>query len=170
MLAAQRELQENTLGYEFASMTIDQRVSYVKEMVLAAVHELHEALDETTWKSWTIGERAVHSDRLLHELVDAWHFIMNVAWAAYPGDTADELAVRFVDTYYAKRAANVARQRHGYDGHSTKCPGCGRALDDVNVIKTRSSLSGVLVGAWCGPCSHPLELDVVNSLNGDSKI
>lgn len=125
MLAAQRELQETSMGYAFGQMTTTERVAYVKDMVLALSNELQaEVLGEVSWKSWTSGDPFINVAAYKKELIDCVHFLMNLMLAV--DMTADEL----YDGYLAKRAVNQRRQVEGYDGVSTKCPGCKRALDD----------------------------------------
>jgi hypothetical protein len=134
MVAAQRAFQER-IGFDFASMTVGDRVAYVKEMYVAAVMELGEALNETTWKPWATrnsGEYAIHSLELITELTDVWCFICNIWFAVMPDATPAEIAVAMGVSHDAKVALNHTRQDDGYTG-SNKCPGCGRALDDAAV-------------------------------------
>lgn len=127
MLAAQRDLQERVLGFRFAEMTLEQRVQYVKDTVLALSNELQaEVLGEIGWKSWAT-LRYINVEPYKGELVDCWHFLMNLMLAV--DMTTDELYVRYLE----KRGVNITRQENSYDGISTKCPVCGRAQDDVAV-------------------------------------
>lgn len=127
MFDAQRRLQEDTFGFStFEDMPTDARVAYFSHCVLAATDELHEAMNETSWKSWAKSDH-FNEDAVKGELVDVWHFFMNLCLAA--NLTPDELFKR----YAAKRKINIQRQEDGYDGVSTKCPGCKRALDDTAV-------------------------------------
>lgn len=89
----------------------------------AAEDELHELLAETSWKPWAKGDR-LDLEAARGEFIDVWHFVLNIANIL--GLDEDAIAER----YAKKRGVNIARQEAGYDGVSTKCPGCKRALDD----------------------------------------
>ena len=135
MIERQRQLQEQHMfnGTSFADMSVLDRVRYLKDMVLAIDNELHaEVLNEFTWKPWDKSQPTIHEEHLLRELVDVWHFLMNLMWATYPQDTPAELARRFFLVYTDKWEVNVERQRAGYTNNG-KCPLCTRALDDVGI-------------------------------------
>ena len=93
---------------------------------VALVDELHEALGELGWKPWADSDHINH-DAIKGELVDAWHFFMNLCMIAQV--SADDL----IQGYIKKSGINEERQEAGYDGVSTKCPVCKRALDDEAV-------------------------------------
>lgn len=115
------------LGMHYPSMTDEERIAEFKEMKLALEMELAEALDEMGWKPWA-SSRHFNVDAVQGELIDAWHFFMNLCFIA--GLTPEKL----FELYKVKNEKNVARQLAGYDGVSTKCPKCKRALDD-NAVK-----------------------------------
>lgn len=142
MLKQQHELQRTAMGRDPLLMSMEDRVAYVKDMIFALEHELHEAADEVTWKSWTKGPADINEDAFFGELVDAWHFLMNLFLVAYQIPAAD-LAYRLAGWYDWKRAINIKRQEDGYDGRSTKCFDCGRALDDPAV--TCSNTDGLMI-------------------------
>lgn len=98
--------------------------TFLKDNVYALEDELHELLGETGWKPWAT-KRFVNLEAARGEAIDALHFILNI-FLALGLDDSREISRR----YHAKHAKNVARQEAGYDGVSTKCPGCHRALDD----------------------------------------
>ena len=126
MLENQEEFQRRLHGAAPKDFVPDDRAAYVREMKVALDDELHEALGEVSWKSWASAQffnRAAY----VSELVDAWHFFMNLLLVA--GVTAEE----FVERYERKLAKNHARQDDGYDGVSTKCPGCRRDVNDDGV-------------------------------------
>lgn len=126
MMRVQRDLQTDHFKvwpYDLGQLTEEQRALLVKDNTLACLDELHEALNEVGWKPWA-SSRHVNEDALQGELIDAWHFLMNLFMLA--GLTPHMVAER----YRAKAQVNQARQAEGYDGVSTKCPGCRRALDD----------------------------------------
>ena len=122
-LRTQRELQEESYGFDFDEMTTEDRVEFITWNVLALTDELHEALAETGWKPWATS-RHINLDAFKGELIDAFHFMGNLFLAA--GMSADEVMRR----YRKKRQVNADRQADGYDGVTTKCPVCKRALDD----------------------------------------
>jgi dUTPase-like protein len=130
MIAAQKRLQETTFETRFKDMDVQERVDYISMNVLALTDELHELLAETSWKPWAKSE-FINETKAHGELVDAWHFMMNIMIAIYPWLSAGDIAESLTLAYEKKREVNVQRQEDGYDGQSTKCPKCKRALDDV---------------------------------------
>jgi hypothetical protein len=130
MIEMQRELQTKTYGHDFTVMSTQDRVHFIKENVLAMTDELHELLAETSWKPWAKSE-FLNEEKAFSELIDAWHFMMNIMLVITPDLDSDHLANLFTSMYFMKRDVNVQRQEDGYDGQSTKCPKCKRALDDV---------------------------------------
>lgn len=134
MLERQRDFQRD-IGYDFAKMTVAERVAFIKDMYVAAVQELGEALDETSWKPWTTGVR-LNTSALTGELNDAFQFIMNMWFAAMPTATIEDIAGAMLAIHTNKIAVNRKRARVGYDGVSGKCPECRRALDDQHVTCT----------------------------------
>jgi hypothetical protein len=146
MLRQQEEFQRRLYGVAPKDFMPDDRAAYVREMMLAHADEMHEALGEVGWKSWA-SSRHLNRDAYVSELIDAWHFYMNLLLVA--GVTGDEFSAR----YEKKIAANHARQDDGYDGVSTKCPGCRRDVNDDGVdcaptTATRTDLADDTV-YWC---------------------
>lgn len=141
MLALQEQLQRESFGYDFQKMTGEQAIQYIKDMKLALDAELQEALDETGWKAWAT-TRHINRDAYLAELVDVFHFFMNMLLVL--GDSPDDLAAEVFSVYCRKNKINERRQSEGYDGVSTKCGNCGRALDDPAVMCKRWGDQG-----WC---------------------
>lgn len=134
MLDEQERAQRNVHGLDLVRLTGEERIEAIRWNVLALEDELHEALAETGWKPWATS-RHVNREAFLGELIDAWHFLMNLFIIA---DTdAEEIEQR----YFAKRAKNDKRQHDGYDGVDGKCPGCHRALDD-DAVKCGLSTNG----------------------------
>ena len=119
-------LQMNSYKKDPAGLTDEERAEFIRWNVLALEDELHEALAEVGWKPWA-SSRHLNRDAFKGELVDAFHFMMNLMLAAEID--ADE----FLEAYRSKRDKNAKRQSDGYDGISGKCPGCKRALDDAAV-------------------------------------
>jgi hypothetical protein len=126
----QHDLQVESFGYNFQRMLPADRILYIKEMYIGAGRELGEALDETGWKSWATS-RHINRDAYVGELVDVLHFWINMLLVL--GDDPEELAREVFARYGVKKYINAARQADGYDGVSTKCPQCHRALDDPAV-------------------------------------
>jgi dimeric dUTPase (all-alpha-NTP-PPase superfamily) len=104
IFAKQLELQQR-LGYTRDTMFGNQQ--FINVMTIAAVAELMEAIHETPWKPWK-----QHQDfnvwAFREELVDAWHFLLNLSIAA--GLDADTL----FSEYMAKNKVNFKRQDDGY--------------------------------------------------------
>lgn len=129
ILDHQRQLQSSSFGADPCTMQGDQRAQYIRDMTLALIDELSEALNETGWKPWA-SSRHVNRDAYIAELVDAVHFLANLFLVV--GATEEEI----VSAYLAKAEKNRLRQLNGYDGVSSKCRVCGRALDDSAVTCT----------------------------------
>lgn len=109
MLIAQQELQTETYGINYDNFMGEQRANYIRDMVLACCHELHEALDEVGWKPWATS-RHLHREAFLGELIDAFHFFMNL-WLA-GGGTVEE----WQEMYFVKWQINRRRQDGEYTG------------------------------------------------------
>lgn len=140
MLQLQERLQTETYGHNFQSMTAQDRIKYIKEMKLALESELQEALDETTWKPWVVRSFRINREAYLAELVDVLHFFMNMLLVL--GDSPEELVTEIFGIYCHKNKINERRQTESYDGTSTKCGACGRALDDPAVNCRRNGDQG----------------------------
>jgi dimeric dUTPase (all-alpha-NTP-PPase superfamily) len=120
MLDAQRALQLR-FSHDFEVMSVEDRVAYISESVLALTDEAHEALRTTTWKSWTHGPRKINRDAYLAELADAFHWLLNLYLAV--NATPSEI----VAGYYGKNKINHERQDSKYTGLES-CPACQREL------------------------------------------
>lgn len=101
-------------------------IEFITWNVLALTDELHELLGEVGWKPWATSKH-VNLTAARGELIDAFHFFMNLALVL--NMDASDLFLG----YMKKHEKNIERQEEGYDGVSTKCPGCKRALDDDGV-------------------------------------
>lgn len=112
MLYAQRCLQE-TLGYDFDTMSDEHRVQYIRDMVLALTHEAHELLDTVQWKPWATGYVGPVIDDLEFEkeLADIFTFLLNLALVG--GISAN----RFSYAYDQKNTVNQQRASGNYDGN-----------------------------------------------------
>lgn len=127
-LADQEELQVSSYGDKTSPREFDteRKIEFIMVNILALTDELHEALAEIGWKPWATSKH-INQNELKKEMVDAFHFFMNILIAA------DIDADEFLAAYREKRERNKKRQADGYDGVSGKCPGCSRAADDVAV-------------------------------------
>lgn len=115
MFEMQKSLQER-LGYDFNSLTMEQRVAYLKENWIALSDEFSEVLERLPWKpwkkyspeakvDWTSEEQKVETQ---FEIVDAFHFLINMALlVGIDGNTLWKM-------YAQKNAENFARQDRGY--------------------------------------------------------
>lgn len=95
MLRLQAKLQERYTGAHPRHLTNDDLKDYVRTMVLATTDELHEALREMPWKPWSATVfTSEKEDRYKDELVDAFHFFMNLMLVV--NMSADELFTRYL--------------------------------------------------------------------------
>lgn len=131
MLAIQHALQVKSFGNDPKALTEEERAEWIRWNMLALEDELHEALAETGWKPWATSKH-VNREAFISELVDAWHFFMNLLLVV------DCSAAEFTQAYAKKRKLNAERQAAGYDGVTGKCGNCMRALDDEAVACTES--------------------------------
>jgi dimeric dUTPase (all-alpha-NTP-PPase superfamily) len=159
----QAELQQKIRDKQGAppidEQSITERIESIKGNVLALEHELHELLDETKWKDWTVGEPFINRDQAVKESVDVLCFFLNIL--LHLAVTPSELFER----YLAKNIVNNQRQDDDYDGVSTKCPGCGRALEDVMINKAHRANGSVML-YWC-TCGQALRPEVAMSFVKD---
>lgn len=136
-------------GAEAAQLPTDDAAAGIVKMMQwndkALIHELVEMESETGWKPWAKGA-FVNMEAARGEWIDMFHFMLNGALLL----GLDELEIK--RRYDAKHAKNEKRQNENYDGVSTKCPGCGRALDDDAVeCGVRNGRLGAYEGPlnWC---------------------
>lgn len=129
----------------------ERAISFYKDMHIALVDELHEALQEIGWKPWASSNHFTH-DAVKGELVDAFHFFMNLCLVSKV--SADDL----LEGYAKKSAKNIQRQEEGYDGVSTKCVACNRALDD-DAVKCYDDTDGDKIDWWCDLQKHGVKID-----------
>jgi hypothetical protein len=119
-------------------------IDFIHWNVTALTDELHELLAETGWKPWA-KSRHINLEAARGEAIDALHFLVNL-FLVLGLDDAQEIMRR----YHLKHEKNAKRQEEGYDGVSTKCPGCHRALDDdaVYCIVNSTSYFCTKNGTW----------------------
>lgn len=128
-LEMQHRLQLDAYGINYKTMTDEEKIQAIKDMTLALTDELHEALAEVGWKPWATS-RHINYEAFKGELIDAYHFLMNLFLIAGMNDS--EVTARYVE----KNRRNLKRQEEGYDGVAGKCPRCHRALDDSKASAT----------------------------------
>lgn len=128
-LEATRELQISAYGVDPQALEGNELADYAIWNVVALSDEMSEFLGEIQWKPWSKVRGGVNRDAAIGELIDAAHFLANLAVAI--GCTDEE----WISRYQKKMDLNAKRQRDGYD-NSNKCKKCGRALDDTAVTCT----------------------------------
>jgi len=113
MFAKQREFQEK-LGVLQNGVIVFNRQEYINLMTLALIREATEALEETRWKCPQVvnhGWKTTQAEDLeafRDELVDVFHFFMNLCIAAEM-DAGD-----LFSKYCSKHLINHRRQEEGY--------------------------------------------------------
>jgi dimeric dUTPase (all-alpha-NTP-PPase superfamily) len=117
-------------------------MSSITETAYALSDEIHEATNETGWKPWASSNH-VNRERYLGELVDAWHFFMNMCLLL------EITPAELYEGYMQKIRINHERQNNGYTGVKEKCPGCNRAYDDPGTKCYPSDPIVVQNPAWC---------------------
>lgn len=131
LLEAQAALQlKMPGGVDPREMPTEEKALFIKDMTLALTDELHELLQEVGWKPWATS-RHVNVDSARGELIDALHFLLNLALAL------DMDGFMLMEMYHAKHKKNQQRQEEGYDGVASKCGYCRRALDDEDKLLSR---------------------------------
>lgn len=133
MLVRQYDLQMS-MGIDPTALRGKERGEYVTMNHTALIKELGEALDEIAWKPWSVDKDTFNREAYVKELVDAFHFLMNLLLVAYEPHKMvgiDDLAFEFFRLYIQKAEVNRQRAESGtYDGKATKCSDCGRAIED----------------------------------------
>lgn len=138
MLGAQLALQRESMkAGDPRELEGDALADFVTWNVYALIDELVEAMGEFQWKPWVTdgsrGQMKGGRDAFVGELVDAFHFFMNLLLAASPGMEPAEIANDFISKYLVKRETNARRQAEGYSAEKDKD---GRELDRPASPKT----------------------------------
>lgn len=107
----QAEIQQDTFGHRFPQMTDAEKIVFIKEMVLACSHELHEAMRETGWKGWSTS-RHINLDPYVQELVDALLLLVNLFLVT--GYSPEALTAFVSHAVSDKQLLNIQRQKSGY--------------------------------------------------------
>lgn len=143
MLQAQCDAQIDSYGRDPRALEGSELADFITWNAFALIREVGEAVEEHRWKPWlTDGSRGQWYDRhaFVKELVDAWHFFMNLLLASCGPDdrptehTAASLAAEFVALYRTKLEVNKARQRDGYDGVKDNGSGSGREVETLEAV------------------------------------
>jgi hypothetical protein len=111
MLNKHWEIQRKVFGHEFDRMMNEEKILFIKDMVLSATNELHEAMRETGWKSWSTS-RHINMDLYMNELVDVYCLLMNLFLVT--GMDPEEVARVLFVRVSRKQMLNVQRQESGY--------------------------------------------------------
>lgn len=147
----QHALQVNSFGKDPLLLEGEERIEFIRWNFIALVDELGEMMDEVGWKPWATS-RHVNEGQAVGELVDAWHFFMNLLMAVSPrNESVLEVGARLERGYLKKRLKNAERQRDGYDGVRGKCRACKRDLEEAGVGEYREE-DGTVSGRWCRGC------------------
>jgi hypothetical protein len=125
-----------------AEGNIKRAIDFIQWNGKALLHEMVELEGETGWKPWAKA-RFINLEAARGEWIDMFHFMANIALVLGLNDAED-----IMRRYHAKHEKNATRQDEGYDGVSTTCQGCGRALDDVAV---ECGIRNGRLGAYEGP-------------------
>ena len=119
MLEMQEGFQDR-VDPRFKSVNLEERAAFLRDHFVFCDQELQEMLYEVPffkhWKDYskmTDLEIDVAYQLARNELIDAWHFFMNLALGL--GMNADEFYKRYLD----KHKENIRRQDDGYD-HTMK--------------------------------------------------
>lgn len=152
LLEMQRQVQQLYIGDDPGELPPERKMAFLMETGLGLIHEVVEAQAETGWKPWATSNH-INRDAYRGELADIFIFFMNLM--LIDGMTM----VNLDQLVQAKQKKNIARKLNGYDGVTTKCPGCKRAYDD-DAVKCRprdtTSLFDLVepeVIGWCASAS-----------------
>lgn len=135
MLTKQLELQtEKMKDGDPRVLAGAARQDFMRWNAFALEDEIHEAMAEVAWKPWAKAD-FINRDLFIKEMVDAFHFFMNMLLAASAHMEPAEIADQFFDLYMEKNAINAKRQDDGYTGQD-KCLQCGRDRATTAVAET----------------------------------
>lgn len=115
ILAKQYELQKR-FGNDLLTMSIEERVAFIKEHVVYMNNEVAEMLEELPyfkpWKDYSqmsTPEKALAMQKAKKEYIDVLHFVANIGVALHLNE--DDI----MNMYMNKNKENVRRQDEGYD-------------------------------------------------------
>lgn len=149
----QFEMQVFHYGQDPATLDTIARISYLRDMSLAGLDEIHELLHEIGWKPWATS-RHVNVENARSEVIDLMHFVLALAIGL--GMTPK----MFFEKFLEKQEENRRRAFSGtYDGVSGKCVYCTRDVGDVQRAMGMApvelpSKDGSEIQNWmCGQCA-----------------
>ena len=115
MLEMQKGFQ-NRVDPRYRSTDLKERAAFLRDHFVFCDQELQEMLYEIPffkhWKDYskmTDQEIAEAYSKAKDELIDAWHFFMNISLGLGMGSN------EFYERYMAKHIENIRRQDEGYD-------------------------------------------------------
>jgi dimeric dUTPase (all-alpha-NTP-PPase superfamily) len=138
MIRVQADLQANHFNIIPWALIDEHRADFIRSMILALEDELHEALNETGWKPWA-SDRFINVNPYLGELVDAFHFLMNLILVV------DPTGEKFERMYLEKVEVNKQRQAAGYT-HDYRKDADGKALDEPYLTNGETALGDEVYG------------------------
>lgn len=165
IIEAQHALQVKSFGHDPLTLIDEARCEYILWNAYALADELHELTNEVGWKPWATSKH-VNEAAAIGEFSDMLHFLINLLLAVAPrGSSVEDVADILEKSYFAKRRVNEQRQAEGYDGVSSKCRACRRALDDAGRDEIR--LRSGEVKQFCGACGAMIVSEAhADSTNG----
>lgn len=115
MFKMQKAFQDR-VDQRYKSTDLKERAAFLRDHFVFCNQEMQEMLYEIPffkhWKDYskmTDEEIEEAYDRAKEEIIDAWHFFINIMLGL--GMTAEELFARYLD----KHKENIRRQDEGYD-------------------------------------------------------
>jgi dimeric dUTPase (all-alpha-NTP-PPase superfamily) len=99
------KFQKRVFGHNLPAK-ISQRIPITVTSIIGELGEILE--EEQSWKDWRKNPPTVNETALLFEVVDLWHFIINLT--LYLGIDAKVLFNAFLE----KNSENHRRQQNGY--------------------------------------------------------
>jgi hypothetical protein len=133
MLEAQLELQRRHMkDGDPRHLDGEAMADFMRWNAFALEDEIHEAMQEVGWKPWATS-REINVTEFMREMVDGYHFYMNMLLCA-TGMECGDLAEMFFRMYMEKNAENARRQIEGYTGLE-KCQECGREVGHCDHIR-----------------------------------
>jgi len=154
MLAKQLELQTQKMkDGDPRNLRGEARADFIRWNAYALEDEIHEATAEVKWKPWAKDPGQLPDIMAAdQELVDAFHFFMNLLLVGNPGLPPEDLADLFFDLYMEKNAVNAKRQDDGYTGD--KCPVCKREVEAATKLGDDPATHTTYYKCPCGNRYH----------------
>jgi len=108
MFTLQKDFQEKNKWINFKTKSIKYKEERTQQMLFAVIEESIELKRELNLKEWKKERKEVDVDKVKEELIDIFHFIINIAliWGLSPEDLLEQ--------FLEKQTTNRVRQRLGY--------------------------------------------------------